>query len=168
MILHLNFGENFGDFPFAVDDKRGAFNAHVFPSVHRFFLPNAIRFGHRVIRIGQQGKGQAEFFPKLRCRIITRKSLRHWPKFPDAQTRPRRIPRTGIDNTWTQRHRKRDRRRRACFSCVSDADKMPCVTASVACLSCPDITPAYPVPDHKYSELQACGGHQRVPLAHRA
>ena len=30
----------------------------------------------------------------------------------------------------------------------------------------PDITPAYPEPDHKYSGLQACGGNQRGPLAH--
>src|SRR3990167_1395855 len=56
MPLHFYFFKNLFNLSGPADDERGALNAHVFFSVKRFFLPNAVALNHLFLRIGQKGE----------------------------------------------------------------------------------------------------------------
>src|SRR5271166_7168069 len=56
---HLHLAPDFGDPALTVDEVGRALDAEIFPAVHALFLPHAVGFDRRFLRVGGERDGEA-------------------------------------------------------------------------------------------------------------
>ena len=66
MSLRFHLGEDFLNATIGADQEGGAFNAHEFAAVERFFLPDAVRLADLARFIKKEREIQLVFFTELR------------------------------------------------------------------------------------------------------